>query len=278
MVDQEYDPEAKLLEYLNQTRPQFECLRRVVCCESSRSVYCPECCRLCVPEEYWPPAILEGRLQFPLNIDLILCDNERKTSSTGVSLAAIAKAVDVQREKLNLKQPDDKVLTLYDLGKTTMPNYSEQSDGVYVLFPAKDSVPISSVSPTKLVVLDIKWTKQTVKFHPEINKLPKVHLDNPPAESHFWRWHNSGKGMLSTIEAVYFATMETSRDTWSPEQRDGLLHMMWLFALQHSVIHKKSEMEQRPQPFSEEGKQRHRRLRMQHAEEKPHRSSIYDTR
>lgn len=280
MVEQE-DRERRLLKYLNETRPQQDWLYRKVCCESSRSLYCCECCKVCIPEEDWPPAVLEGRLRFPFDIDVLLDDKERKSSSTGVQFASIAKAAGLQREKLGLKLPDEKAVNLYDLGKTDIPHYSAQNNGVYVLFPSKDSVPISTVSPEKLVVLDIKWNKQTVKFHPEISNLPKVHLDNPPAESHFWRWHNSGRGMLSTIEAIYFAVMDVTQDKWSREERDDLIHMMWLFSLQRAVIHQRSEIQNRLPPFTAEGKESQRILRVQHTgntpKDKPYvRSSIYE--
>jgi hypothetical protein len=65
----------------------------------------------------------------------------------------------------------------------------------------------------KPVVLDIKWARQGVKMDLGIAAFPKMHLDAPPAQSHFGRWHNLGAGMLSTIEVIYFAAMEITTTT-----------------------------------------------------------------
>jgi hypothetical protein len=255
-----------LLEaYLKETHPSDTWPRRTFCCESSRSLYCPECCTVCIPEEAFPLPLQDGRLRFTFSVDVILDVKERKTSSTGIQLVAVANALESRREELRMGKSETSVV-LHDLGKSCFPEYNPEEEGVYVLFPSDDSVPISSVSPSKLVVLDIKWSKQMpVTAHPTIAQLPKVHLDSPPPQSHFWRWHNEGKGMLSTIEAVYYAAMEVTRDdnSWSEEARDDLIHMMWLFALQRSIIHSKSEMEKRVLPFTEEGKESQRVLRKQ---------------
>lgn len=260
MVERSDQVEATLEKYLDETRPCESWPRRVFCCDSSRSLYCSECCSICIPDESLPSPIYEGRLRFPFDIDIILDVKERKTSATGIQLVSLAKTLEQRREMLNLGKAE-KSVTLYDLGKTDIPDYSVE-EGVYVLFPTKDSVPISSVSPSRLVVLDIKWSSLAVKGNTNITRLPKVHLDSPPAQSYFWRWHNAGKGMLSTIEAIYIASLEVTRNRWSQDERNDLIHMLWLFALQRSVIHVKSELEQRVLPFTEEGKESRRMLRI----------------
>ena len=56
--------------------------------------------------------------------------------------------------------------------------------------------------------------------------------------------------------------MTTADDsTWTVEQRNQLIDVMWLFGLQYSIIHAKSELESRPPPYTEEWKQYHRALR-----------------
>ncbi len=255
------ESEVRLENYLNQTRPSNSWPRRIFCCNASRSLYCSECCRVCLPEESLPLPIFEGRLRLPFDIDIVLDVKERKTSSTGIQLVSLANALERRREKLNLGRPEKSVV-LYDLEKSDIPDYSAE-EGVYVLFPSTDSVPISSVSPKKLVVLDIKWSSQSVKADHKIACLPKVHLGAPPVQSYFWRWHNAGKGMLSTIEAIYFATLEVTKNSWPPDEQDDLIHMLWIFALQRSVIHVKSDLEKRILPFTEQGKESRRVLRTQ---------------
>lgn len=186
--------------------------------------------------------------------------------------------------------------------------------GTYVLFPQEGkSVPMSSVAGKikRLVVLDIKWTRSfNVKlFSADYHKimvssqseagggksynplsglkdLPFVHLEFPPQNSNFWRWHNRGEGMLSTIEAIYFAAREASvalqqrRDIGENEKGDDnarqiaseeqdndqtFTDILWLFALQRSIIQERSVQEGRPVAFSEEAKAMARALRKQHS-------------
>lgn len=268
------EAEERLETYLETIQPKD--WPRVTCCDSSRSFYCPECCRLLIPSEDWPDAIREGSLRFPFDIDIILDAKERRTSATGIHVVAISAAVDDSssseghklKASTNLSEENtsdsrpQKSVCLYDLKQAKLQSYEPFEKGTYVLFPDKGSVPISSVASEidKLIVLDIKWSKQSVKMDPTIASLPKVHLDSPPAQSHFWRWHNAGQGMLSTVEAIYFAAMEAALD-WTPAERERLIHIMWLFALQRSVVHVQSELEQRPPPFTEEGKEIQRVLR-----------------
>jgi DTW domain len=256
--------EVRVEEYLKQTRPSRSWARRSQCCGTSRCFYCSDCCTICIPEESLPVPILEGRFRLPFDVDIVLDEKERRASSTGIQLVSMFNAVESRRKQLCLEK-SEKSITLYDLEYRAFPEYTSEEEGVYVLFPDKDSVPISSVSPTKLVVLDMKWSRTRTKDHPNLNALRKVHLSSPPAESRFWRWHNESPGMLSTIEAVFYASVEVTRDDprWTMSERDDLIHMFWLFSLQRSVIHEKSEAEQRAPPFSEAGKSERRLLRFQ---------------
>ena len=338
------DDSAQILlsKYLKSTQPQQ--FPRMKCCGTSRSLYCVECCRLLIPKESWPKSVQEQTLKLPFNVHIVFDKKERRSSSTGMQLMSIYNSMTMKRQNQlsqnSSRDKDDNVSTnsddgiekediicnkmnetsfadgqnnkdfvveFYDLGRVEMPKYDDDNDdqdGVYVLFPDKDSsVPIESVSSKiqTLVVLDMKWSSQLVKEDPGIRTLPKVHLTNPPSSSHFWRWHNSGQGMVSTIEAIYFAAMEvelfsassvartktptpqttvdngnddsengiekddtcsTIRDTTSPSSNHhNILDMMWLFALQYATINVRSQEEQRPIPFSEEGKAVNRALR-----------------
>lgn len=269
------DADERLEKYLERIGPTL--WPRVFCCESSRSFYCPECCQILVPPEEWPSAIREKTLRLPFEIDILLDKKERKTSSTGIQLFSIFSAIhsSCSPSEGTTKRESNPQVRLYDLGRERVPPYEPEEAGTYVLFPDKGSVPITSVAGDirKLVVLDIKWTRQNVKVDPGITSLPKVHLESPPAKSRFWRWHNCGEGMLSTIEAIYFAAMEVTAGLWTPEERERLIQMMWLFALQHAVIHHRSELESRPTPFSEEGKEIRREMRTRQTRNPPKKKS-----
>jgi hypothetical protein len=160
-----------------------------------------------------------------------------------------------------------RVFSLEDNNNIPSYDINPTDEKVYLLFPAEDSVSIVTVGKIdRLVVLDIKWTRQNKDSR--FTALPTVHLDSPPSKSHFWRWHNSGDGMLSTIEAVYFAAMDVTKNCWTTLERLRLINIMWLFSLQHSIINKRSIAEQRPVPFSEEGKAKARLLRQRHPDRK----------
>jgi DTW domain len=258
------DDERRFEEYLKQTRPSDSWPRRSYCCGTSRSFYCCECCTICIPEESLPVPIFEGRFRLPFDVDVVLDEKERRTSATGIQLICLVNALASRREQMCLEK-SERSTTLYDLEHRPFPNYRSEEDGVYVLYPDKDSVPISSVSPTKLVVLDMKWSRTSARNHPNLKHLRKVHLSSPPAHSRFWRWHNESPGMLSTIEAIFFAAREVTLydATWSQAERDNLIHLFWLFSLQRYVINEKSQAEQRALPFTEAGKEERRLLRYQ---------------
>ena len=345
--------------------------QRVFCCNTSRSLYCPECCKVLVPKECWPHRFIRQQQQvgsfFPFQfMDIVLGVKERRTSSTGIQLMCISNMIAEaakQSMKTIIKEPierrnsesieskseaatyaafndssdccnegiDDaggvdgwwKNIKLFDLNRgDTLPQYSTEDpatgnydEGTYVLFPQEGkSVPISSVANKikRLVVLDIKWSRSyNVKlfsadhhkimvsspseggggkcYNPlaALKDLPFVHLEYPPQSSNFWRWHNRGAGMLSTIEAIYFAAREASVDlrqqrdigegeiegcgSNNQQQSDNdefdegktFVDILWLFALQRSIIQKKSVEEGRPVAFSEEAKAMARALRKQ---------------
>ena len=364
--------------------------KRVYCCKTSRSLYCPECCRVLVPKSHWPRHIIQQQRQsknndagrrrrrpgssFPFqSMDIVLGVKERRTSSTGIQMMCISKmiaeAAESSRKKRQNQQQhhrevveneneaigssdsdsdngdsDDnnenewwRNIKLYDLNRgDALPQYStvgnnnnnnnmdsaasEEDGGVYVLFPQEGkSVPISAVANKikRLIVLDIKWSRsfnvqlfsadhhkiivskpseggggKTYNPLSSLNDLPFVHLECPPHKSQYWRWHNRGDGMLSTIEAIYFAAREVyvalqqqrdigedekgdddgNNDSISRQQRcleenddddESFVDILWLFALQRSIIQQRSVQEGRPVAFSEEAKALARALRKQ---------------
>jgi DTW domain len=175
---------------------------------------------------------------------------------------------------------------LYDLSRVPVPQYTDlglerenrtthggcsksSAVGTYVLFPQKGkSVPLSSVAHKlrRLVVLDIKWSRLGLitTNNPNLAGLPFVHLEFPPKESHFWRWHSAGDGMLSTAEAIYCAALEVRAARGCPEDGRGetMLDVLWLFALQRSIIGRRNVGDGVPVAYSKEGKARHRAARV----------------
>ena len=242
---------------------------RVKCCHASRSLYCSECYQLLIPTAHWPKNIQAAvnnttfRL-LPFDLHVILQD--RRKSATGLHVAVL--------DKITRKQ---QVVVVDMERKEPIPEYQERK-GPFLLFPSHDSVPLAQVATTiqTLVVLDCKWTHATIREHASIATLPKVHLTNPPKESHYWRWHNAGSGMLSTMEAVYVAAKEVITKLPNKEHYNFSI-LLWLFALQRASILRHTKDDQREAPFTKAGKEEQRVLRRQQCTRKMSLASVEPT-
>lgn len=250
-----------------------------------------------IPPEEWPPSIRNFRdLELPFAMDIILGRKERRNSSSGIQMMAICHMMKCSAtpRNINATEVDDnynepqgarfceqggawwKDGGFYDLNRgESVPSYPTDSKPItFVLFPSKKSVPISSVADKiqRLVIMDVKWTRSgIVDLNPSLSSLTAVHLEYPPKQSQFWRWHNNGEGMLSTMEAIYFAAMEISAARgWPQKKREKIIDIMWLFALQRrAIIHQRlreSEETTEPMPFSVEGKRQQRDFRVRKME------------
>ena len=290
--------------------------QRLVCCNSSRSLYCEECCRLLVPDESLPVPISRRKrntgddmvvqqsdrrpLKLPFNVHIILDD--RRKSATGLHAVALLNGTDGRAgspcpgpddfptdsiaDYSGSKISDDSLelgsVKLVDMETHDIPRYIDDAS-TYLLFPSPgESVPLESVASKvqTLVVLDCKWTNSGLCGKKQgLSSLQKVHLSSPPKQSYYWRWHNAGHGMLSTIEAIYFAAFETSEikyqrllDAKSISQSDfndhmidqnNLIHLLWLFGHQRAATIKSAEKNGIPAPCTGEGKDLQRALRKQ---------------
>lgn len=236
-MQQDRDPHVTA--YLDSFSP-LERNERIKCCGASRSLICPECCKLLAPPEILPPCIRESSLELPFHLHVILDDNR----ATATGLHAMALLGEEQVSLTDMKK--------FDGGQTV--NFNSHT---YVLFPCEDSVPISSVNDIDtLVVLDCKWTK-TVPAESLVSNLPRVHLSNPPRQSHFWRSHTAQQGCLSTIEAIYHAAVELDPNNLN------LVHLLWLFGRQRAAIQAQGPWKGRSMPYTEGGKEAMRALRRQ---------------
>jgi hypothetical protein len=158
----------------------------------------------------------------------------------------------------------------------------ENNASTYFLFPCRgESVPLQEVSGKvkTLIVLDCKWTKSGVwRRSNRLRNIPKVHLSNPPIISHFWRWHNAGEGMMSTIEAIYYAGLEVYQskrekllvdsDVAQSQQlekssidENNLVLLLWLFGRQRMATLEQAKNEGKVAPCCEDGKEMQRALR-----------------
>lgn len=291
---------ASYLESVSDETKSQAISNRVYCCDASRSLYCPECYRILVPTGLWPGSISFFPFH-SVDIILGIKERRTSSTGIQMMCVCrmFAEAA-IDKKKLLEHDPRiDKVpftinernvswwenIKLHDLNKNnTLPPFESDEEGTFVLFPEEGkSVPISSVAHKikRLIILDIKWTRSanvklfsdrhkltkknnsSEKHNPlaSLNSLPFVHIEFPPKKSHYWRWHNRGEGMLSTLEAIYFAGREMCVALDKHNNREDLLSILWLFALQRSIIQNRCKEEGRRAAYLEEEKAHARALR-----------------
>jgi hypothetical protein len=260
-MSSETEAEETLARYLESCAEHLIPGSRTVCdgCNVSQFLYCPSCYEILVPQDSWPESVRNGTYRLPFDVDIILDD--KRNSATGVQLATTMKKVDM---------PARESVLVFDCEQNdAIPNYEEGSEGIFLLFPGPSSQPLSSVLTTsgikKLVVLDCKWSRPSIRLNPSIASLKTVHLDYAPKQSFFWRAHSEGEGMVCTIEAIYFAAWQAAGTLgWPKAEQQNLVHMMWLFGQQREVIRQRhaanSAKKLHHLPFTEEGKAYQRAL------------------
>jgi DTW domain len=286
-----------LVQYLSAASGRSHPRVRCPACNASRRLYCGDCLKILAPLEDWPTALRDGSLSLPFLVDLVLDD--RRAVSTGVHLATILNSMAPNRTHNNCSPS----FRLFDVEfDDPIPEY--QHDDVhdnYLLFPCPGSVPLSSIvmlpriapgdatrgnnreKPLRLIVLDCKWARRGVRLHPALAALQKVHLDDPPCQSHYWRWHNSGEGMLSTIEAVYYAAWQVGDALgWPVDRLKCLAELFWLFRFQRESIknwyeHGDERYRTTPVPFTEAGKHLHRSRRNSNKQRSRNKSCGHNT-
>ena len=272
-------------------RGMRESFDREFCCGTSQSLYCKECCRLLVPTHSLPvpvsrrkKSISEG-LNLPFNLHIILDD--RRGSATGLHAVALLDEDECIETDVTDDNPANHMneVKLIDLARgDEMPKYQHMDEATttFFLFPSPgESIPLESVASKveTLIVLDCKWTKRgMIRKSEDLSSLQKVHISSPPQESYYWRWHNAGKGMLSTIEAIFYAAFEVSQqkllesnptlemnsnDNELTQDRNNLIHLLWLFGHQRAATFNAAHNEGVPAPCSDEGKAMQRALRKQ---------------
>ena len=249
---------------------------RKKCCGTSRSLYCIECSKLLIDRERWPTSIQAGHLELPFKLDIVL--NDRRLSATGFHALVLLKASrgSSQDSSIDAIEEENQCITqqeqvrLFDIENgEQLPSYEGTVKNTFLLFPSENSVPISSVADKihRLIVLDCKWTKSSCQSLPQLERIQNVHIGNPPLESFFWRWHNAGTGMISTLEAIYFAALEAAevrescREDFKDINRKALIDLMWLFGIQRSATAVSAKRKGKPLPFSKCGKAMQRNLR-----------------
>jgi DTW domain len=280
-VERPVQSDSFLVEYIS--ADVGKCFPRVRCptCNASRRLYCFDCLTILAPMEDWPSALRDGSLSLPFLVDIVLDD--RRSVSTGIHLATLLNSMAPNRTR-NTRSLRFRLFDV-EFGDP-IPDYQhDDKHDNYLLFPCPGSVPLSSIAmpprialgdsttgsmrekALRLVVLDCKWARRGVRLHPALATLQKVHLDDPPSQSHYWRWHNSGAGMLSTIEAVYYAAWQVGDALgWPIERMKCLAELFWLFRFQRESIknwyeHGDERYRTTPVPFSEAGKDLNRTRR-----------------
>jgi hypothetical protein len=162
-------------------------------CTAEKRFYCAKCvCWVGVPAGVQVP-----RLCLPLEVNIIIADNRKKSTAIQVGVLATESV---------------RVWDTWTGGLEELAAEPWEVDETLVLFPSQDAVTLNDMSLEELavikrvVVLDSRWNNTTtVLDHPGVRRLTKrVKLKNPPQESLCWRYHSEGEGLLSSAEALYY--------------------------------------------------------------------------
>ncbi|CAM9358439.1 unnamed protein product [Phaeothamnion confervicola] len=229
---------------------------RIACdsCKKSAVLYCPQCV-------YALPGSDLPRVHLPLEVHVLL-EEERKRS-TGLQVAVLAP--DSARV---LEWPED--IPIGEYGAETV-----------VLYPSDSSVTWGALRPEELaavrriLLLDCRWQRgRAIANSPKLAGVRHIRIEQPPEHSRFWRWHSSGPGCLSSLEACYcilkeyqLATgggMATSAPSMpmSGSPKPPLEALLYLFVAQWQAIRSANAAANRPDPTGEEQKLRYLRQRV----------------
>jgi hypothetical protein len=239
------EAEDALIDFLKECTLVEGAAVRIRCptCNASVSLYCSSCCQIMVPREKWPKTITDGSIRVPFDIDIIVDD--RRTASTGIHVPAILSSGGHDSKPVLTNNAAPRIRLFDREISDDIPDYDKERN-TFLLFPGGNSLPISSVARTctieRIVVLDCRWNHASGRMHPSVQKMQRVHLNCSLKQSYFWRWHNAGEGMISTVEAIYMCAWEVAKVLqWDSQERHKLVYLLWLFGLQREVIRRKYE-------------------------------------
>ncbi|RHY27603.1 hypothetical protein DYB32_007655 [Aphanomyces invadans] len=232
---------------------------------------CPGCnksckyyCAVCYLPIGAPLTVEVPRIRLPLQVDILFQDKQKKSTAPHGKVVA----------------PDDIAIIPYPFPEESRPQYDAKE--AVVVYPSIDAYVIDELedldSLKTLIFIDTPWQKApTVLNDPALSHLRCVKLARPPLESKYWRYHSSGKGCISTIEAVHLLLVEyvaakaqravASMTTVAPATPSCLDPLLFFFHLVHDHImhtHKTDPKRQIDRaPMSEAEKERQRLMRSQ---------------
>ncbi|KAF0718534.1 Aste57867_1636 [Aphanomyces stellatus] len=226
---------------------------RVECpgCKKSCKYYCAKCfLPLGAPANVNVPHI-----RLPLKIDIVFQDKLKKSTAPHGKVVA----------------PEDIQIVPYPFPESTPPHYDVKK--AVVVYPSNDAAVINELEDLEsletLIFIDCPWQKApSILNDPVLSHLRCVKLANPPLESKFWRYHSSGKGCISTIEAVHLLLDEyvVARPSAAHASTD-ISQLLFFFQIVHDTIKHTHETDPNRQveraPMSEAEKERQRLMRSQ---------------
>lgn len=125
------------------------------------------------------------------------------------------------------------------------PDYSQNTDGIILLFPSKDSIFIEELdfrSVNKLLVIDSTWQQtRRILSDPKLKGIQRVKIR--AQKTNFWRYQNKGQDHLSTIEAIYYFYREFQSVVYGSYsgEYDNLLYYYSYFYEMIQSIYKKNK-------------------------------------
>ncbi|CAK4086538.1 unnamed protein product [Aphanomyces euteiches] len=239
------------MEDTNDDRSTTSGWTRAACPGCSKS--CMYYCATCFLAVGAPADVQVPHIRLPLKVDIVFQDKIKK------STAPIGKTV----------APEDIQIIPFPFMEEQAPTYDAKK--AVVVYPSHDAAIISELEDLDeletLIFIDTPWQKApSILNDPKISHLRCVKLANPPLESKFWRYHSSGKGCISTIEAVQLMLDEYLAAKPSSKNDVDVSQLLFFFQLVHDHIihtHTRPDRQLDRAPMSEAEKERQRLLRSQ---------------
>ncbi|OQR85352.1 hypothetical protein ACHHYP_11913 [Achlya hypogyna] len=198
---------------------------RAVCpnCKKSNKFYCATCF---VPIGA-PNGVAVPRIRLPVKVDILFHDKIKKSTAPQGKVVA----------------PDDIEIIQFPYAEGKAPAYDAAK--AVVVYPSNDALVLDDLEDIDqietLIFIDCPWQKgPTILNHPSVAHLRAVKLAKPPLHSKFWRYHSSGEGCISTIEAVYLMLEEyltaLQKRNLTPSMTDPVGGLLYFFNIVHDVI------------------------------------------
>lgn len=190
-------------------------------CNRNRKYYCYDCLIGLTPDI--PKVIL------PMQVHILKCIKEARSKSSAVPIKVLA--------------PDHSEVISCSGEDNTIPKYPE---GTVLIFPGENARVLSDLSIQELeaiktaVFIDSTWHQTTSMLKDlTLSSLPMIKLDSHVTS--FWRYQDSSKHALATIEAVYYFLVDYHKEMFargvrSDDYAGEYDNLLWYFTFHYNLV------------------------------------------